>query len=74
MGLSVMSKIYCAACERRSAACTEIARQPCRLVGPWSTPPLSLRLSLQYSPCFTVIVFASVSCFQYKYTEQVCEN
>ena len=27
MGLSVMSEVYRAACERRSAACTEISRQ-----------------------------------------------
>ncbi len=29
MGLSVMSKAYRAACERWSAACMEISRQPC---------------------------------------------
>ncbi len=27
-----MSKVYSAACERRSAACTEISRQPCNPV------------------------------------------
>ena len=29
MGLSVMSEVYRAACERRSAVCTGISRQPC---------------------------------------------
>ncbi len=32
MGLSVMSKVYRAACESRSAACMEISRQPCYLI------------------------------------------
>ncbi len=33
MGLSVMSKVYRASCERQSAACAEISRQPCPVKG-----------------------------------------